>query len=142
MQEQPLFCFERPAGTKQVDWWSLGAILYEFVTGVPPFNADTPEQIFDNILERALSWPAGDGALSAECCNLIERLLTLDPAQRLGHRGAAEVKLHPWFAGLDWANLARTKAAFVPVLDGDTDTGYFTAKPVGMQAMLYVLLLN
>ena len=27
----------------EVDWWSLGAVLYEFVTGVPPFNADTPE---------------------------------------------------------------------------------------------------
>ena len=27
----------------EVDWWSLGVVAYEFVTGVPPFNADTPE---------------------------------------------------------------------------------------------------
>lgn len=27
----------------EVDWWSLGVVTYEFITGVPPFNADTPE---------------------------------------------------------------------------------------------------
>jgi serine/threonine protein kinase len=26
-----------------VDWWSVGVVLYEFVTGLPPFSADTPE---------------------------------------------------------------------------------------------------
>jgi microtubule-associated serine/threonine kinase len=35
-----------------VDWWSLGVILFEFITGAPPFAADTPEEIFQNILDR------------------------------------------------------------------------------------------
>ena len=36
----------------EVDWWSLGVILFEFITGAPPFAADTPEEIFQNILDR------------------------------------------------------------------------------------------
>jgi len=43
---------------------------------------------------------------------------------------ALQVKLHPWFRGLDWASLARTKAAFIPAVDHEYDTSYFTAKPV------------
>lgn len=43
--------------------------------------------------------------------------------------GHVQVKLHAWFAGLDWANLARTKAAFIPALDSPTDTAYFAPKP-------------
>ncbi len=41
-----------------------------------------------------------------------------------------QVKLHPWFVGLDWASLARQKAAFVPALDNEYDTSYFAPKPV------------
>jgi microtubule-associated serine/threonine kinase len=118
----------------EVDWWSLGVILYEFVVGVPPFAADTPEEIFQNILDRNISWPEGDET-SAECRDLVDRLLTLDPKQRLGHRGAGEVKLHPWFAGVDWASLARQKVAFVPQPDCDTDTSYFSSKPVSQRSL-------
>lgn len=38
--------------------------------------------------------------------------------------------MHPWFQGVDWTDLARTKAAFVPVVDDDTDTSYFEKKHV------------
>jgi hypothetical protein len=41
-----------------------------------------------------------------------------------------QVKLHQWFDGLDWAGLARKKAAFVPQLDNEIDTSYFASKPV------------
>lgn len=92
-------------------------------------------------LPRALSaipWPEpeeDEEPLSAECRDLIHRLLALDPRGRLGHRGAGEVKLHPWFAGVDWPSLARAKAAFVPMPDCDTDTSYFSSKPVSQMSL-------
>ncbi|KAK9814030.1 hypothetical protein WJX73_009617 [Symbiochloris irregularis] len=119
----------------EVDWWSLGVMMYEFIVGIPPFNADTPEDIFDNILDRDIQWP-DEGDMSAHCRNLIDQLLNINPLDRLGRSGAGEIKLHPWFHGLDWTNLARTKAAFIPSLESETDTTYFAPKPVSQQSMM------
>ncbi len=47
-----------------------------------------------------------------------------------------QVKLHPWFRGLDWASLARTKAAFIPTVENEYDTSYFATKPVRPQPAL------
>lgn len=35
---------------KSVDFWSMGVILYEFLVGIPPFNDDSVEKIYQNIL--------------------------------------------------------------------------------------------
>ncbi|KAG2490698.1 hypothetical protein HYH03_010859 [Edaphochlamys debaryana] len=118
----------------EVDWWAVGAILYEFITGTPPFNADTPEEIFDNILDRRITWPDEDD-MSCECRDLVDKLLHPNPLKRLGHRGAGEVKLHPWFEGLDWTSLARNKAAFIPSVEDETDTSYFESKHVSQRSM-------
>lgn len=42
---------------KMVDWWSLGVMIYEFLCSVPPFNADTVDEVFDNILHHEIAWP-------------------------------------------------------------------------------------
>jgi serine/threonine protein kinase len=36
-----------------VDWWALGVCLYEFLTGIPPFNDETPNKVFENILHHS-----------------------------------------------------------------------------------------
>lgn len=45
------------------------------------------------------------------------------------------MKLHPWFAGVDWPSLARQKVAFVPQPDCETDTSYFSSKPVSQRSL-------
>ncbi|KAL6572687.1 hypothetical protein OROMI_013645 [Orobanche minor] len=93
------------------DWWSVGIILFELISGTPPFNADHPEKnIFDNILNRKIPWPAVPDEMSCEAQDLIDRLLVYNPDERLGAKGAFEVKAHSFFSGVDWDNLTIQKS--------------------------------
>jgi serine/threonine protein kinase len=62
-------------------------VTLQMVTGTPPFNADTPEDIFENILNGDIPWPEEE-EMSDACRDIIQKLLTFDPEKRLGHRGA------------------------------------------------------
>ncbi|XP_052202925.1 probable serine/threonine protein kinase IRE4 isoform X2 [Diospyros lotus] len=110
------------------DWWSVGIILFEFITGIPPFTAERPEMIFDNILNRKVPWPSVPDDMSYEAQDLIDRFLAHDPDQRLGAKGSSEVKAHPFFKGVNWDTLALQKAAFVPRPDSVDDTSYFMSR--------------
>ncbi|XP_028756617.1 probable serine/threonine protein kinase IREH1 isoform X1 [Neltuma alba] len=110
------------------DWWSVGIILFELLVGIPPFNAEHPQTIFDNILNRKIPWPHVPEEMSSEAQDLIDRLLTEDPSQRLGAGGASEVKQHVFFKDINWDTLARQKAAFVPASESALDTSYFTSR--------------
>ncbi|CAI5461553.1 unnamed protein product [Closterium sp. Yama58-4] len=110
------------------DWWAVGVMLFELLCGVPPFNAPSPEIIFDNILNRDIPWPEVPEEMSYEAMDLIDKLLHPEPSLRLGARGAEEVKAHPFFAGIRWETLAQEQAAFVPSPDSPHDTGYFLTR--------------
>jgi serine/threonine protein kinase len=68
-------------------------------------HTHTHTQIFHNILEHRIQWPAVPQEMSEAAQDLITRLLSQDPTQRLGFDGAQGVKQHPFFAGVDWATL-------------------------------------
>lgn len=111
--------------TPAVDWWSLGVCLYEFLTGVPPFNDDTPELVFSHIMERELLWPEGEEALSELAVEAVESILVLQAEHR---PGAKEIESLPFFSGLDWSSIHNHPAPFVPRPDDITDTTYFNAR--------------
>lgn len=113
--------------------WALGVICYEFLYGIPPFHADTPDKVFENILSRRIDWHEDEVQISPEARDFMERLMTLDPEKRLGYNGAEEVKKHPFFASIDWNTLLTESPSFVPQPSGMEDTDYFDARGATMQ---------
>ncbi|ORY28595.1 hypothetical protein BCR39DRAFT_559411 [Naematelia encephala] len=113
---------------KAVDWWALGVVLYEFLYGIPPFHADTPGKVFDNVVSRRIDWHEDEVDLSPEARDLMDRLMCYDPSQRLGARGAEEVKQHAFFAGIDWNTIATSEASFVPDVTDPESTDYFDSR--------------
>ena len=118
------------------DWWSIGCILFEFLFGCPPFHAETPEQVFEKILARNIEWPPEDEVeVSKEARDLMERLMQLEPKNRLGANvgekcasGGDEVRKHPWFEDINWDTLREDEAQFVPNPENPEDTEYFDAR--------------
>ena len=84
-----------------IDWWSVGIMLFEFLTGIPPFNADTIELVFLNIKKHYIPWDMIDeGMISEQAMDLVNKLLIEDPKLRLGAKGAKDIKEHEFFRGL------------------------------------------
>lgn len=100
-------------------------MLFEFLTGSPPFNGDTVEQVFQNILNRQIPWPDD---VSPEARDLIDKLMAVNPSERLGHNGADDIKRHPFFKGINWTTVRTQKPIFVPKPDNAQDTSYFDAR--------------
>ncbi|UYV73531.1 MASTL [Cordylochernes scorpioides] len=70
-----------------VDWWALGVCLFEFLAGLPPFNDDTIQKVFDNILRRNIPWPPPDEDFSPQAHLAIDSLLEFDPNKRATSKG-------------------------------------------------------
>lgn len=104
-----------------VDWWSLGTLLFEMLTGLPPFYAQNVNVMYTKILSGELKFPA---YISDNAKSLLEGLLVRDPEKRLGTNGGAEVKNHPWFGDIDWDKLVRKEIdpPFKPKVKSVEDT--------------------
>lgn len=86
-----------------VDWWTFGIFLYELVFGTTPFKGSDNEETLSNVVSKKLQFP-DDPNISFHATDLIRKLLVKEADRRLGSaRGAAEIKQHPFFMGLNWA---------------------------------------
>ena len=89
-----------------VDWWTLGCLLYEMLQGIPPFYSTNINTMYEKILRGELRLPQ---TISSEGRDILSRLLTRDPAKRLGSNGAQEIRDHPWFRQVRWEDLVAKK---------------------------------
>lgn len=105
-----------------VDWWALGVCIFEFMTGIPPFNDDSPQAVFNNILNRDIPWPEEEEVLSSAAQKTIDALLTVDPVKRPSGASVQRLEL---FREIDWLHLLEQEAPFIPQPVDLMDTCYF-----------------
>jgi tRNA A-37 threonylcarbamoyl transferase component Bud32 len=97
--------------TKAVDWWTLGVLLYEMLTGLPPFYDENTNEMYRKILAEPLHFPGPD-VVPPAARDLLTRLLDRDATRRLGSNGASEIKVS-----------CRLLNEFVDAKQANTDTG-------------------
>ncbi|DBA85047.1 TPA: cGMP-dependent protein kinase [Trebouxia sp. C0005] len=115
---------------RPVDWWAAGVLIFEMAAGYPPFYNEDRVAMFRNICQVKYTCPPH---FSKELRDLVKRLLTHSPSQRLGSLkgGALDVKAHPWFKDFDWESFEKQTmpAPYIPKVSSPEDTHNFYAAP-------------
>lgn len=94
----------------EVDWWSLGVVLYEMLYGTTPFNGTNRKETFYRILSKEPELTGEKTALR----DLIRRLLEKDPDRRIK---VDEIKGHDFFKGVKWDTvLELARPPYIPPL--------------------------
>jgi Protein kinase domain/Protein kinase C terminal domain len=114
----------------EADWWSLGILIFDMLTGNPPWWHKQENILMKKILTDRLRFPK---YLSGEACSLIKGLLNRNVEKRLGSRamgGPTSIKHHPFFSGTNWVKLLSREIdpPFVPELMNSSDTRNFDSE--------------
>jgi serine/threonine kinase 38 len=111
---------------QEIDWWSLGVIMFEMMIGYPPFFSESSTETCKKILDWKNTLNIRPEAnISAEAEDILRKLIN-DPESRLGANGADEIKAHPFFKGIKWNRIKETLIPpFIPELANNYDTKYF-----------------
>jgi len=122
-----------------VDWWAVGVLSWEMVTGSNPFYHTNPEQVASKVEKKKLMLPQH---LEPATHALLKGLLTRDPAKRLGMGGSKQVMDHVFFAkakGFSWANalaMVHTPPFVIDDLQDEMNTSRVNASYTSLPAVL------
>lgn len=113
---------------KTIDWWTLGILLYEMLSGLPPYYDEDHHTMYRKILKDPLTFPA---EIKQEARSLLTGLLDRDPNARLGAKGAEDIKRHVFFAkSIDWDRLNSKgyRPPFKPSVESAADASNFDSE--------------
>lgn len=111
---------------KTVDWWSLGVLMYEMLSGRLPLKIPKGKPLDYSYYKQKIDMPNN---FTEDAKKILSELLSVEPKKRLGYGpdGLKNIKKHPYFTEIDWEKLEKREILppFVPKIKNDTDVGYF-----------------
>jgi len=104
----------------RTDWWSFGVLVYEMLCGYSPFKADNEDVTYKLIRGahspvNGITYPV---YIDTGAKDMMQKLLMIDVAERLGNGGAEEVKKHKFYRGMDWYALISKQLAGPKLISG------------------------
>ena len=93
--------------TKSSDIYGIGAILFELISGAPPFFSQDENLMYKNISENRLMFPE---FFSDELKDLLRKMLDKNPKKRIGiENDKSDLKNHEFFRDINWDDIMNKK---------------------------------
>lgn len=127
--------------TVAVDWWCLGILIYELMSGNPPFESEHPMQTYSKVMQGIEKVNMHPKCKKEPVNSIIKGFLRPDPSDRLGMLPGKmkTIQDQEWYNGFDWEAMEKQEmeVPYKPVVASKTDMKNFHARKEDMPPQIF-----